>query len=290
MPTLPRLVIPSVALFLLTAAAMAERGEPEPVKPVVSGGIRYSAEGTGVDQYVVATDAATCNLLWKTRIFRNEISPLMETDVQWVFIKGLRLAGNFLYVTDERSSLYSLDLATQRVKDLSSDPAPGSSANPEASVCPPDETLPGLQIFTCFVGYSQGQAETKLAGVTVNRTTLSELKERIAAPVRFKSYPLPDAVSSMAWDQEGSHIYVSFTGQTARTVVVSGKPSARLKTGRGLALGQPVDDIERIYGPPLYQCDDCDSHIQQWKDGTELRIRASASGQVTSMELIASVH
>ena len=145
--------------------------------------------------------------------------------------------------------------------------------------------FPG-SIFTGSPRYSQGQAETKLAGITVNRTTLSELKERVAAPARFKSYPLPGAVSSMAWDQAGSHIYVSFTGHIARTVVVS----AALKTGRGLALGQPVDDIERIYGPPLYECDDCYSHTLQWEDGTELRIHASAAGQVTSMELIASVH
>ena len=94
----------------------AKRAAPKPVSPVISGGIRYSAEGNGIDEYVVATDASSGKKLWKVEVFHNEIDPSLEEDVQAVFITNLKLAGNSLSIRDEKSRCYSLDLSTKHVR------------------------------------------------------------------------------------------------------------------------------------------------------------------------------
>jgi len=97
-------------------SAQAKVTSRKPVAPVKSGGIIYSAGGDGVDQYVVATDALTDQELWKVRVFHTHIRFWMEPDVQIVFITNLKLIRNSLFVRDERSRCYSIDLARRRVK------------------------------------------------------------------------------------------------------------------------------------------------------------------------------
>jgi hypothetical protein len=104
-----------VALFFAAAAAVAKRIPPKPVPPVISGEIRYSAEGDGRDEYVVAADASRGNVLWKVKIFHNHIKFWMEGCVQWVYISDLKLVDNSLLVRDERSRCYSVDLTRKRV-------------------------------------------------------------------------------------------------------------------------------------------------------------------------------
>lgn len=105
----------ALVLCFLTAFAAAKRAAPKPVTPVISGAIRYSAEGNGLDEYVVAADASNGKELWRVRVFHNEIDPTLEEDVQAVFITNLKLMGNSLSIRDEKSRCYSLDLATKRV-------------------------------------------------------------------------------------------------------------------------------------------------------------------------------
>jgi len=102
------------ALFATTATA--KRIPPKPVTPVVFEGIRYSADGNGRDQYVVAEDAATGRLLWKVRIFHTRISFWTEEDVQWVYISHLKIMNNSLIVKDERARCYAVELKRRRVK------------------------------------------------------------------------------------------------------------------------------------------------------------------------------
>jgi hypothetical protein len=106
----------ALALCFLTASATAKRAAPKQVSPVISGGIRYSAEGDGMDEYVLATDASSGKELWKVKVFHNDINPSMEEDVQAIFITNLKLAGNSLSIRDEKSRCYSLDLTTKHVK------------------------------------------------------------------------------------------------------------------------------------------------------------------------------
>ena len=111
-----KFVITCVALAFLAASAVAKRMQPKPVSPVISGGVRYSAEGDGRDQYVVAADASSGNVLWKVKVFHNHTKFWVEEDVQWVYITNLKLMDNSLLVRDERSRCYSVDLTKKHVK------------------------------------------------------------------------------------------------------------------------------------------------------------------------------
>ncbi len=103
-------------LLLLTMQAVAKRIPPKPVSPVVFNGIRYAAEGDGRDQYVIAADPSSGNVLWRVKIFHIRIKFWMEIDVQSVYIKDLKLGNNALLIRDERSRCYSVDLSKRRVQ------------------------------------------------------------------------------------------------------------------------------------------------------------------------------
>jgi outer membrane protein assembly factor BamB len=90
--------------------------QPKPVTPVVSDGIRYAAEGDGVDESVIASNASDGKMLWKVRVVHNEIDPRMERDVQDVYITDLSLAGSALLVRDEKSRCYNVNLTTKQVE------------------------------------------------------------------------------------------------------------------------------------------------------------------------------
>jgi hypothetical protein len=79
-------------------------------------GIVYSASGDGADQYLVAKDASSGRELWKVKVFHSHIGFWREPDVQLVFITDLKLMGKSLFVRDERSRCYSIDLTERRVR------------------------------------------------------------------------------------------------------------------------------------------------------------------------------
>ena len=117
MGTFCRRLFIAFSLLLFTASTVqAKRIPPRPVSPVVSGGVRYSADGDGHDQYVVATDTKSGKVLWKVKVFHTRIKPGVEEDNQWVFITDLKLVGNSLHVRDERSRCYLIDLTTRHAK------------------------------------------------------------------------------------------------------------------------------------------------------------------------------
>jgi hypothetical protein len=102
---------------LLSIEATAKRIAPKPVPPIVTHGIRYSAEGDGKDSYVVATDEATGRHLWRVKVFHNRVHWWRgEEDNQWVFISDMKLAGNALLVRDEKNRCYSVYVKARRVK------------------------------------------------------------------------------------------------------------------------------------------------------------------------------
>jgi hypothetical protein len=107
------------AVAVLTATALAKRLPPEPVTPVVAQGLRYSAEGDGRDQYVLASNATSGKELWKVKVFHTHVHSEMEQDVQWVFITNLKLVNDALLVRDEKARCYSVDLKTHRVHKTS---------------------------------------------------------------------------------------------------------------------------------------------------------------------------
>ena len=65
--------------------------------------------------FVVATDIAGHKELWRERIYTVRINPLMERDVQDVFITSLVIKRGALIIANERGDRYTLDLATRHV-------------------------------------------------------------------------------------------------------------------------------------------------------------------------------
>jgi hypothetical protein len=84
--------------------------------PYSPNGREYSAEGDGRNAFVVATDVRTGTVLWKVKIFHTRIKPWIEEDNQWIFISELRMAGNTLFIRNEKARCFSLDVRSKRVK------------------------------------------------------------------------------------------------------------------------------------------------------------------------------
>jgi hypothetical protein len=300
---LRRIVTQCAVPLLVAASAVADRLGPEPVTPVIANGIRYSAEGDGRDQFVVAADATSCKVLWRTHVLHVEVEPSLEEDVQWVFITNLEVAGNALLVTDERSDRFSVDLTTHEVQESSYGgllwrlfAAPAASHRPSIASPETRTGCPSETVMEGFVEAPPGESEATLAGVTLNRTTVSDLKKRVPAPLSVKTYS-PGSASVVAWEEAGLRISVSFAGQLASAVAVTGKSTPASKTGRGLALGRSIADLERIYGRFCRIDDGRNYYILRWSDGTELRAHVphanfdhpAAKERIASLELLASV-
>lgn len=116
-------LISVLATLLAPGLADAKRTPPAAVAPVLAGGVRYVAPNDdGRRGYVQAWDTHTGKLVWEVTVYTNAINPDLEEDVQWVFIKQLRLAEGKLRVMDERDQAYSVDLQSRAVKKLK--PAP----------------------------------------------------------------------------------------------------------------------------------------------------------------------
>ena len=117
--------IPKVAALLLAASlvlpatVLAKRIPAPVIEPVVHEGVRYTVPNDqGTVGYVLASDVATGKELWRKAIFRICLCPCWEHDVQWVFIKQMRLEGEHLILVTEEDKQYSLDVKTRRVKKL----------------------------------------------------------------------------------------------------------------------------------------------------------------------------
>jgi hypothetical protein len=102
----------SISLVLTATAKIAPL---EPVPPVESNGVRYSADREATDQYIVATEIATRKQLWRVRVVHTHIRFWKEADVQWVFITNLKLVNDALLVRDSRARCYSVIVKNHRV-------------------------------------------------------------------------------------------------------------------------------------------------------------------------------
>ena len=109
-------IVFSVAILLWPASALGKRGAPKPVPSVVWQGIEYRApldvEYMG---YVQAFEVASGRKLWETKVYHVLIIPVLEEDVQWVFISGMQLQDGKLLVRNENGKSFRLDLTTGRV-------------------------------------------------------------------------------------------------------------------------------------------------------------------------------
>lgn len=108
-----------MVLVLSSPAVLAKRGAPAKVEPIVHAGVRYSVPNdNGRRAYVVAADEKAGRRLWEATIFTNVIDPELEEDVQWVFVKQMKLKDGKLLITSEKGETFQLDPATRKVTPL----------------------------------------------------------------------------------------------------------------------------------------------------------------------------
>ena len=91
------------------------------VLPLVLNGVEYSAHGDGTHGWVTATDIATKKELWTANVFHIHTHWWKgEEDNQWIYISGFKFESNMLFIKDERSHYYRLNLNTRRVERVHS--------------------------------------------------------------------------------------------------------------------------------------------------------------------------
>jgi len=104
---------------LLPHLASAKRSAPAKVEPLIHEGVRYvTPNDDGRRAYIEAWDVQTNKKLWDLTVFTNRIDPKLEEDVQWVFIKAIRVENGVLLVTSERGNTYEIDLKTKAIRNL----------------------------------------------------------------------------------------------------------------------------------------------------------------------------
>ena len=113
----PAIVIALITMVLIwPVSAFAKRDAPKPVSPVVWEGVEYRAQLDAEHMgHVQAIDINSGRKLWETKVYHVWIMPLLETDVQWIFITNLQVHGRQLLVRNEAGKVYKLDLKTGRV-------------------------------------------------------------------------------------------------------------------------------------------------------------------------------
>jgi len=105
--------------MIVPGIAYGKRGAPPKIAPVIYEGIRYEAPNDdGRRAYVQARDSTTNKLLWEVTVFQNHINPLMEEDVQHVYIKEMKIREGKLMLIAENSHAFSLDLKTHEIRKL----------------------------------------------------------------------------------------------------------------------------------------------------------------------------
>jgi hypothetical protein len=103
--------------LLMPGLVLAKRPQATKVEPVIYEGVRYTAPNdSGRRGYIQAWETKTGKILWELTVYRNLINPLLEEDVQWVFIKKLRIDDRKLIVIDERKRVYNVDLKTRAIR------------------------------------------------------------------------------------------------------------------------------------------------------------------------------
>ena len=114
----------STLLLLLASSVMAGREAPEAVPSISTREAVYSVPHfvaiNGNRQnggFIQAHHPKTKELLWTVKVYMTRYDNDREDDVQDVFIKSLSLdeEHNLLILSDEKSRVYALDLATKEV-------------------------------------------------------------------------------------------------------------------------------------------------------------------------------
>lgn len=111
-----------VLCALLCSPALAKRAPPATIKPIEQDGIRYLVPNDdGRRAYVQAWDVKAEKKVWEADLFRTEIKPDLEDDVQWVFVKSMMIDKGKLRIVDEKGRTFMLDPTTRKVEKEKAD-------------------------------------------------------------------------------------------------------------------------------------------------------------------------
>ena len=105
-----------LVIFCLATGASAKRVGPEAVEPVILEMIEYSAPPEyGAAKYLEARDTVSGKLLGKYKIYEIKFAPMVEKDVQNVFIKNLTMRDGKIIITNEANEVFIFDPTTKSV-------------------------------------------------------------------------------------------------------------------------------------------------------------------------------
>ncbi len=51
-------------------------------------------------------------------IYKKSLNPFLESDVQWVFIKEMKLEDHIIYFTNEKNEKFQFDIKTNKMKQI----------------------------------------------------------------------------------------------------------------------------------------------------------------------------
>ena len=108
-----------VLLIVLGVAplSLAKRLPPPDVRPIVFYGVEYAAHGDGTHGWITATEVATRKELWTAKVFRIHTYWWKgEEDNQLIYISEMKLEQNILFIEDEKSRCYRLNVNTRHVR------------------------------------------------------------------------------------------------------------------------------------------------------------------------------
>ena len=106
---------------------MGKRVGPEDVAPLTLGNTRYEAVHWGKERglgqnggYIAAIDAPSGKELWVLKIYNIDYDPVMEEDVQDIFIESISKsdASGSIEVVDERGRRFLVDPNTKSIQTL----------------------------------------------------------------------------------------------------------------------------------------------------------------------------
>ena len=101
----------------------ADRRAPPDVPPVERDGVRYAQASDGrdvgadrADGVLVALEGQTGKLLWFLTVYRTEMDPLVETDVQWRFFTKMAFdSDGRLRISNQARRTYLVDVKSRTV-------------------------------------------------------------------------------------------------------------------------------------------------------------------------------
>lgn len=96
-------------IFMNANHLQAKIAAPQEVEPLIYNDMKFTASHSQRG-YVKVWNNNTNEKLWDIQVYKENIDPLLESDVQWVFITKLEIKNNKLLVTDDNGEKYLVDI------------------------------------------------------------------------------------------------------------------------------------------------------------------------------------